>query len=176
MFGVYKTYVKLSKMIAKKKYDDPEGWGYYREYDAWISKLNIDKNESLEILDIGCDRSQSLKRYLEFENYKIERYVGYDILLNTPFKRDDVSEFYLNYNFVKMDCEGCEYEIFQGVSKEDLVKMFDHKYIAIALHKGGKFNEKFDADVYEKITSTLPHKIFITGNKDMTEVEEIWVK
>ncbi len=176
MFGVYRTYFWIMKTKAKRKYSDPDGWLYYREYDAWISKLNITHDKALSILDIGCDKNQSLRRYLERNGYEIGSYVGYDLLLNMPFKRDNIDEFYKNYNFVKMDCEGCEYQIFEDVSEEKLTELFNHKYIAIALHRGGQFNEKFDGEIYEKVTSILPRKIFVTGNKDMTEVEEIWTR
>ncbi|MGC8483948.1 MAG: hypothetical protein ACP5OE_09935, partial [Thermodesulfobium sp.] len=114
--------------------------------------------------------------YLNFKNYKIEKYVGYDILLNTPFTKENFNEFYLDYNFIKMDCEGCEYEVFKDIPIEKLRELFDGKYVAIALHKGGMFDKTFNEDVYKNITSILPHKIFLTGNKDMSQIEEIWVR
>ncbi len=176
MIGAYKMWVELNKIWAKRNFNDPDGWGYYREYAQWIPKLRIDKSRPLRILDIGCDRNQSLKRYLEFKNYKIERYVGYDLLLGTLFTRNNLGEFYLDYNFVKMDCEGCEYEIFGDIPEEKIVKLLDHEYVAVGLHRGGQFERKFDERTYRAITSILPRKVFVVGNGDMTEVEEMWTR
>ena len=176
MIGAYRVWVELNKYWAKRNFNDPDGWGYYREYDHWIPKLRIDKSKQLKILDIGCDINQSLKKYLEYKNYKIEKYVGYDVLLNTPFKRENIFEFYGDYNFIKMDCEGCEYEIFGDVPEDKIAKLLDHEYVAVGLHRGGQFERKFDDRVYRAITSILPHKVFVVDNGDMTEVEEVWTR
>jgi len=153
---------------AAKKYGDPDGFSYYNEYDVWVPRLSIDKSEPLRMLDIGSDKMESLRRYLTVNGYNITKYTGYELQLGTPFTRNDRFEFYGDYNFIKMDCEGCEYAIFHEVNVSELHKMFDNKYVIIALHNNGMFAPRFDKPVSDAIKQILPYKLFET--KDGFEV------
>ncbi|MGC8567612.1 MAG: FkbM family methyltransferase, partial [Caldisphaera sp.] len=105
---------------------------YFREYDKWIGKLDLP--EYLKILDIGSDYG-SLFYYLKLKGYKIKRYKPYDPLIFRTFVID-YYEFTDDYNFIKIDCEGCEYDVIKDID----YTLFRNKTVAIAFH----FKENYD--------------------------------
>ncbi len=151
-------YIKPSKYY--KRYNAPffnvsKFIDYMDEYDKWVYKLPLPKN--LKILDIGSDYG-SLYYYLQYHNYNIIKYKPYDYIIFNPF--ENFNEIYENYNFIKIDCEGCEFEIFKNININSLNN--DTIY-AIAIHK----NKNYDEEVFKKIQSFCKYKIFSIGNEEI---------
>ena len=97
--------------------------GYYIEYSEWFNKLKLD-NINLKIFDIGSDRWNSFYRYLKFRGFNISYYEGYDINYHLIIKgnekfidKENLSieifneKLKLDFNLIKIDCEGCEYDL-----------------------------------------------------------------
>jgi len=149
-----------NKLLIKKYYQKT-GWDifmptrfvdYFNEYSEWVGKVNLPKD--LRILDIGSDYG-SLYHYLKYRGFNIIEYSPYDYLIFKPFTMNDINEFYNDYNFIKVDCEGCEFEIFKFV---DMDKIKD-KILAIAIHE----NNLYNIDIAQKITTICPYQIFKIG-------------
>ena len=151
---------QYNKLLAKKYYNmtgfdlfNPVKFAdYFNEYAGWVGKLNLPKE--LKVLDVGSDYG-SLYYYLKWKGFKLNKYNPYDYLIFKPFTVDDIKEFYDNYNFIKVDCEGCEFEIFKYV---DMDKIKD-KILAIAIHE----NKLYNINIAQKITTICPYQIFKIG-------------
>jgi hypothetical protein len=126
---------------------------YFREYDEWIGRLDLP--EYLKILDIGSDYG-SLYYYLKSKGYKILKYRPYDPLIFRPFVVD-YYEFADDYNFIKIDCDGCEYDIIKDID----YTLFRNKTVAIAFH----FKENYDRVAFNKLMEFCSYRIFSTGNE-----------
>jgi hypothetical protein len=141
---------------------------YFREYDKWIGKLDLP--EYLQILDIGGDYG-SLFYYLKVKGFNIVNYEIYDYLV---FKPVVINEFMVNdfinelfrFNFIKVDCEGCEYGIFKRISISKILDKNDRDVYAVALHKNGFYDER----VYNEIREVCPYRIFVSDDG----IEEIY--
>jgi hypothetical protein len=162
----------LMQWRYSNKYADAKNWYYYMEYEIWIPQMKINKRLPLRILDIGSDDTYSMKNYLMRNQYDIANYNPYDLKIDKPFTSMDMNEFYKNYNFVKMDIEGMEYEIFKKASVEELKNMFANKYVAIALHNATVSGDLYSEKIYENIKSALLDRIFFTQWNN--EIEEIY--
>jgi hypothetical protein len=133
---------------------------YFREYDKWVDKLNLLDN--LRILDIGSDYG-SLFYYLKVKGFNIIEYKIFDYLIFKSFTWKDYYNLFIDYDFIKIDCEGCEYEIFSRIN----VNLLDeNKIYAVALHK----NEFYDERVYNEVRKVCPYRIFVFGDG----IEEIY--
>jgi len=151
---------QYNKFLAKKYYkltgfdlfNSVKFADYFNEYSVWINKLDLPKD--LKILDIGSDYG-SLYHYLKYRGFNIIDYNPYDYSIFKPFTINDIKEFYNNYNFIKVDCEGCEFEIFKYV---DINKIKD-KALAIAIHE----NSYYDQNIAQRIISICPYQIFKIG-------------
>jgi len=149
-----------NKLLAKKYYKitgfdlfNPVKFAdYFNEYSIWVDKLDLPKE--LKVLDIGSDYG-SLYHYLKYKGFNITEYNPYDYVIFKPFTMNDINEFYNDYNFIKVDCEGCEFEIFKYV---DMDKIKD-KVLAIAIHE----NKAYNINIAQKITSICPYQIFKIG-------------
>ncbi|MFP3257519.1 MAG: hypothetical protein RXO36_06955 [Candidatus Nanopusillus acidilobi] len=149
-----------NKLLAKKYYkitgfdlfNSVKFADYFNEYSVWVNKLDLPKD--LKILDIGSDYG-SLYHYLKYRGFNIIEYNPYDYSIFKPFTINDINEFYNNYNFIKVDCEGCEFEIFKYV---DINKIKD-KALAIAIHE----NSYYDQNIAQRIISICPYQIFKIG-------------
>jgi len=124
--------------------------GYYIEYSEWFNKLKFD-NFALKVLDIGSDRWNTFYHYLRFRGLNIDYYEGYDINYHTIIKsngkfidRENLSieifnkKLKLDFNLIKIDCEGCEY---------DLLNLMDFKKeikYSIAIHNFRGMEYRFD--------------------------------
>jgi len=156
------TFLKYqyNKFLAKKYYkltgfdlfNSVKFADYFNEYFIWVDKLDLPKD--LKILDIGSDYG-SLYHYLKYRGFNIIEYNPYDYSIFKPFTINDINEFYNNYNFIKVDCEGCEFEIFKYV---DINKIKD-KALAIAIHE----NSYYDQNIAQRIISICPYQIFKIG-------------
>lgn len=144
-------YYKKYKMPAFELYKYVD---YFREYDKWIYKLPLP--DDLKILDIGADYG-SLYYYLKHEGYNIVRYKPYDPLIFRTFVID-YYEFIDDYNFIKIDCEGCEYDIIKEGIDYTLLK---NVIIVIAFH----FKENYDRDAFNILKEICPYRVFSTGNE-----------
>ena len=160
-----KTFLKYQyeKLLRKKYYqmtkwdlfDYPKFIDYFIEYDQWLRELVIPLPKWLFVLDIGSDYG-SLYYYLKNVLHKeIAKYTPYDYCIFKPFTKKDIDEFFKDYNFIKIDCEGCEYEIFKQVNIDRLKE----KPIAIALH----YNEYYDEKIANLIKDNFPYLIFNTS-------------
>jgi len=125
--------------------------GYYIEYSEWFNKLKFD-NFALKVLDIGSDRWNTFYHYLKSKGFNIDYYEGYDINYHTIIKsngkfidKENLSieifnkKLNLDFNLIKIDCEGCEY---------DLLNLMDFKKeikYSIAIHnfKGLEYRFNF---------------------------------
>ena len=115
---------ELFNDIRAIKYRNLLGFkGYYIEYSEWFNKLKLD-NINLKIFDIGSDRWNSFYRYLKFRGFNISYYEGYDINYHLIIKgnekfidKENLSieifneKLKLDFNLIKIDCEGCEYDL-----------------------------------------------------------------
>jgi len=155
---------QCNKLLMKKYYKKTR-WDifmptkfidYFNEYNMWIDKLNLP--EDLMILDIGSDYG-SLYHYLKYRGFNIIEYNPYDYSIFKPFTINNINEFYNNYNFIKVDCEGCEFELFKYI---DLSKILD-KTLVIAIHE----NEIYNINIAQKIVETCPYLIFRVGNESL---------
>ena len=158
------SFIKYQRnKLLIKKYYKKTGWDifmptrfvdYFNEYNMWVDKINLPKD--LRILDIGSDYG-SLYHYLKYKGFNIIEYNPYDYSIFKPFTTNNINEFYNDYNLIKMDCKGCEFELFKYI---DLSKILD-KTLVIAIHE----NEKYDFNIAHKIVETCPHLIFRVGNE-----------
>ena len=156
------TFLKYqyNKFLAKKYYkltdfdlfNSVKFVDYFNEYSVWINKIKLPLN--LKILDIGSDYG-SLYYYLKWKGYIIEKYKPYDYLIFQPFTTDNINEFYNDYNFIKLDCEGCEFELFKYIDLDRI----QNKKLAIAIHE----NSYYDQNIAQRIISICPYQIFKIG-------------
>jgi hypothetical protein len=130
---------------------------YLDEYDRWVYKLPLPN--PLKMLDIGSDYG-SLYYYLRYHNYDIVKYKPYDYLIFRPFTNNNYAELFQDYDFIKIDCEGCEFEIFKNM---DLNLLDKNKIYAIAVHKNGLYDE----EVVTKIKSFCKYKIFTVNEEEI---------
>jgi hypothetical protein len=111
------------------------------------------------MLDIGSDYG-SLYYYLRYHNYDIVKYKPYDYLIFRPFTNNNYAELFQDYDFIKIDCEGCEFEIFKNINIDALDM---NKIYAIAMHKNGLYND----EVVRKIKSFCKYKIFTVNEEEI---------
>ena len=155
---------------------DPKELGYYLEYDRWFRKLRL--KDRLSVFDIGCDQYLSLFHYLLLHGYRYIHYIGNDIGLsaNLIYYNGDIINFKenvlldsfiygsLHNKFIKIDCEGCEYEylplIYKSLSP-------DISY-SIALHFSHEHYEDFQY-WYEILLDNGFKLAYRTGNNDFME-------
>jgi len=163
-FIEYTLKYQYEKLLKRKYYqltrwdlfDYPKFVSYFLEYDQWLKDLMKFMPSVLYILDIGSDYG-SMYYYLKNILYKdIAKYTPYDYCIFKPFTKDNINEFYDDYNFIKIDCEGCEYEIFRHIDLDRL-----YKPIAVAIH----YNKYYDEKVANLIKDNFPYLIFNTGNE-----------
>jgi hypothetical protein len=154
---------QYQKLLRKKYYqltqwnifDYPKFIDYFIEYDQWLKDLMKFMPSILYILDIGSDYG-SMYYYLKNVLHKeIAKYIPYDYCIFKPFTRNDIDEFFNDYNFIKIDCEGCEYEIFKYVDIDRLKR----KPIVIAIH----YNEYYDEKIANLIKDNFPYFILNMG-------------
>ena len=172
-----KTFLKYQyeKLLRKKYYqltqwdlfNYPKFIDYFIEYDQWLKDLMKFMPSILYILDIGSDYG-SMYYYLKNVLHKeIVKYTPNDYCIFKPFTIKDIDEFYSDYNFIKIDCEGCEYEIFRYI---DLDRY--HKPTAVAIH----YNEYYDEKIANLIKNYFPYLIFNTGFEYIyTNIKNGWV-
>ena len=125
--------------------------GYYIEYSEWFNKLKFD-NIILKVLDIGSDRWNSFYHYLKFRGFNIDYYEGYDINYHSIIKgqekfidKENLSveifneKLKLDFNLIKIDCEGYEYDLL------DLMEFRKGIKYSIAIHnfKGLEYRFNF---------------------------------
>jgi len=102
----------------------PGSKGYYIEYSEWFNKLKFNNEINFRVLDIGSDRWNTFYYYLKFRGFVIDYYEGYDINYHTIIKdnkkfidKENLSieifneKLKLDFNLIKIDCEGCEYDL-----------------------------------------------------------------
>jgi len=143
---------ELFNDIRAIKYRNLSGFkGYYIEYSEWFNKLNLDKDISLKVLDIGSDRWNTFYHYSKFKGFVIDYYEGYDINYHAIIKgnkkfidKENLSieifneKLKLDFNLIKIDCEGCEY---------DLLNLMDFKKgikYSIAIHNFKGLENRFN--------------------------------
>jgi hypothetical protein len=149
--------VKYYKMYKIPALSSSQLVDYFDEYDQWIHKLSLQKD--LKILDIGSDYG-SLYYYLKYHKFNVIKYRPYDYLIFQPFIPGEYHKLFQDYNFIKIDCEGCEFEIFKEV---DINALDNNITYAIAVHK----NEKYNEEIARKIQTFCPYKIFSIGFEDI---------
>ena len=142
------------KFLYKKSYPqlDDEELQYFMEYDQWIKKLRL--KDRISVFDIGCDSYASLFDYLIFHGFKHVQYIGHDIdiYLNILYLNGEIT--YLNdrlelrdfvygefHNpFIKIDCEGCEYQYLNTIYKT----LNPWTSYSIALHDSKEYHKDFE--------------------------------
>jgi len=119
------------KFLYKKSFPEVEDdeLQYFMEYDQWIIKLKL--RDRISVFDIGCDNYASLLDYLILHGFKHIHYIGHDIdtYLNIVYLNGDIMHLddkiyltdfdYENFHnpFIKVDCEGCEYQYLNTIYK-----------------------------------------------------------
>jgi len=115
---------ELFNDVRAIKYRNLSGFkGYYIEYSEWFNKLKFG-NINIKVLDIGSDRWNTFYHYLKSKGFNIDYYEGYDINYHTIIKnngkfidKENLSveifneKLKLDFNLIKIDCEGCEYDL-----------------------------------------------------------------
>jgi len=143
---------ELFNDIRAIKYSNLPGLkGYYIEYSEWFNKLRF-YNINLKVFDIGSDRWNSFYYYLKFKGFDIDYYEGYDINYHTIVrngqklidKENLIIEIFIGkisagFNLIKIDCEGCEYNLLNLMSFNKGIKY------SIAIHnfKGMEYRFNF---------------------------------
>jgi len=150
--------------LLRKKYYQMTKWDlfdyikfidYFIEYDQWLKNLMKFMPSILYIFDIGSDYGSKYYYLKNVLHKEIAKYTPYDYCIFKPFTKKDIDEFFSDYNFIKIDCEGCEYEIFRYVDIDRLKR----KPIVIAIHYNKYYNEK----IANMIKDHFPYLIFNTG-------------
>jgi len=129
--------------------------GYYIEYSEWFNKLKFD-NFVLKILDIGSDRWNTFYHYLKFRGFNIDYYEGYDINYHLVIRgngkfidKENLSieifneKLKLDFNLIKIDCEGCEYDLLDLMGFKKGIKY------SIAIHNFKGLEYRFNFWKYE---------------------------
>jgi len=143
--------------IRALKYKGLSGFkGYYVEYSEWFNKLNLDKDISLKVLDIGSDLFNTFYNYLKFKGFNISYYEGYDVNYHTIIrngrkiidKENLTIELFnkklsLGFNLIKIDCEGCEYDFLNIMGFKKWIKY------SIAIHNFKGLEYRFNFWKYE---------------------------
>jgi len=134
----------------------PGSKGYYIEYSEWFNKLKFDNEISLRVFDIGSDRWNTFYYYLKFRGFVIDYYEGYDINYHTIIKdnkkfidKENLSieifneKLKLDFNLIKIDCEGCEYDLLNIMGFKKGIKY------SIAIHNFKGLEYRFNFWKYE---------------------------
>ena len=138
--------------VRAVKYKNLLGFkGYYIEYSEWFNKLKFDDKINLKVLDIGSDRWNTFYHYLNFRGFSIYYYEGYDINYHTIIKGNGKSidnenlsveifneKLKLDFNLIKIDCEGCEYDLLNIMSFKKGIKY------SIAIHNFKDLEYRFN--------------------------------
>jgi len=147
---------ELFNDIRVIKYSNLPGLkGYYIEYSEWFNKLRFD-NINLKVLDIGSDRLNTFYHYLKFRGFNIDYYEGYDINYHLVIKgngkfidKENLSieifnkKLKLDFNLIKIDCEGCEYDFLNLMGFKKGIKY------SIAIHNFKGLGYRFNSWKYE---------------------------
>ena len=124
-----------------------------------VAKKNVELNglsEKIELRLIGCGcekntRKISTERKGVYYSLVEDDPEGMDVSITTL---DEIIEKIDDEIVLKIDCEGCEYEIILG-SQNDVLKKFSH--IAIEYHRGYKNLKTKLEDCGFRVSVTTPH-------------------